>query len=97
MRRVKAIELAFPNSGVELELSQSGRGFHLILWLSPKDYSIKDFEDTLRIRKLLSDDPTRIRIDRHRQAFGVETNVLFTKKLNKVSHNKLIYKREVRA
>jgi hypothetical protein len=91
MRRVRAIELTFPNSRVELERSQSGKGFHLILWLNPKDHVIKDFEDSLKIRKLLSDDPTRIRIDRQRHAFNVETNVLFTEKIGRPSQAELIY------
>lgn len=79
-RRLEALKLTFPNSRMELWKSQSKNGFQLVLWINPKDYVVKDFEDSLRLRRLLSDDPTRMRIDRYRHNFNVEDNVLFTEK-----------------
>jgi hypothetical protein len=64
---------------VDVSISSSGEGIHLIGWFSER----LDDEQKRRIRRNLGDDPNRIRLDRMRGQVGHTRNVLWTRKQGK--------------
>lgn len=61
---------------VEVHISSSGEGVHLVGWLSERC----DFPSRLKLRRQLCDDTNRIQFDLERFMNGVYTDVLWTEK-----------------
>jgi len=61
---------------VEVHISSSGEGVHLVGWLSERC----DFPSRLKLRRQLCDDTNRIQFDLERFMNGVYTDVLWTQK-----------------
>jgi hypothetical protein len=68
--------LADAAAEVEVHISSSGEGIHLVGWFED-DLGLAD---RLKLRRYLSDDPNRIRIDIERARNGVYTGVLWSEK-----------------
>jgi len=61
---------------VEVHISSSGEGVHLVGWLSERC----DFPSRLKLRRQLCDDQNRIQFDLERFMNGIYTDVLWTQK-----------------
>lgn len=66
---------------VEVHISSSGRGLHLIGWFRDE----QDFPTRLRLRRSLNDDPNRIKMDLERYMNDVYTGVLWSEKSDRES------------
>ena len=65
------------NREITIEISPSGKGFHIIAWNNKG----VPFDKLLKIREEAGDDPTRIKFD---SMPGREINVLFHKKIKRI-------------
>lgn len=61
---------------VDVRISSSGRGIHIIAWFS----EILTHHQKMRLREALGDDPNRVRMDEIRGNAGHTTEVLWTQK-----------------
>lgn len=68
--------LAYDADSVEVRISSSGSGIHLVGWFSTQLSA--DTKDHLR--RTLGDDPKRVELDEVRSRHGHMTNVLWTNK-----------------
>jgi hypothetical protein len=77
LRAVRAYyELARTADEVDIRISSSGEGLHLIGWFSSRLAA----EGKTRLRRHLADDSNRVRLDELRGGVGHTTNVCWTSK-----------------
>jgi hypothetical protein len=73
---------------VEWRRSASGRGYHVRVY----DRRRHCFDELLRMRLFMGDDPARVILDRVRHKAGVLDSVLFTEKAGRVAGPWVEYK-----
>jgi len=90
IRRLRVVRSFFPTNDIEVYLSSSGKGFHVIVY----DLNV-GLEESFKIREMFWDDHKRLTYDKFKSEISsmIPTQILFTKKLGK--HSTLIYRRSL--
>jgi len=91
VKRLELVKNFFPFNDIEVYLSASGKGFHVIVYNASND-----FDEILFFRRIFGDDLKRVKYDeiKHKISKLVPTQILFDKKKGKYA--KLIYKRSLK-